>query len=350
MTGDALSQAAVELLTQHGFELVEGGAAGLVTQVGDELVLTLPVDGPKRRASGLSVASVAGIAALGAAAIPVAGFAAAPAAAAAVAAAAAAEQRRRLGRRTGPRPTKPRRATVEAIAQMQAEGKSLHAIAAELQALGIRAPGGGRWYATTVKRAQDAMLAETTVVLRRLGSLLDDLDDRELSEKQLAELGAHYRFHHHRLLRAFELGVGAPYVGRYVPVVERRGELFATSAKGSELMQLWRRSEELDDAVEAALLDVSRAGDRVPFQVLEAIVQQHGVGIDELAPRLVRKARNTWRLTEEGQEIAATWRRIADPDPRERLDIDFWPSPDEEDLLAPTWDWEDDPLIVRQAK
>ena len=33
-----------------------------------------------------------------------------------------------------------------------------------------------------------------------------------------------------------------------------------------------------------------------------------------------------------------------DPDPRERLDIDFWPNEEEEGSLDPNWDWAEDPL------
>ena len=51
-----------------------------------------------------------------------------------------------------------------------------------------------------------------------------------------------------------------------------------------------------------------------------------------------------FRLRTAGAEVAAGWDQLVNDDPRKRLDIDYWPEPQEERQLRPDWDWEDDPL------
>ena len=322
--GDPLPPSARKLLARHGFELDKRAAEGVVTLADGHLVLTLPIeeDAGAFDTGGASLSAVA--------------------------ASAAAAHRRRHGQRNGPRPAKPRRETAQRIADCRAEGKSLRQIAETLQAEDLEPPGGRTWYATTVKRVVDMGVAETRLVLRRVGNVLADIDAQgPVTEQELAELGKKHLFHHHRLLHAFEREVGAPYVGRFTPVLKRSGSRYQVSKKGARLLALWQRSEEIDDHVEQLLLDLSREhGGSLDVATLEALCAEQALSTEDLVPRFLGGADSRLVLTAEGREVASTWRRIVDPDPRQRLDIDFWPEPHEERRLPPTWDWEDDPLAV----
>jgi hypothetical protein len=331
--GERLPPSARRLLAQHGFELAEGETEGVVTLADGRLVLTLPlVEDAAAAAPSMTPRGAAdGVASLSA-----------------LAASAAAAHRRRHGQRTGPRPAKPRRETAQRIADCRAEGESLRQIAETLEAEGLEPPGGGTWYATTVKRVVDMGVAETRLVLRRVGNVLADIEAQgSVTEPELAEVGARHLFHHHRLLRAFERKVGAPYVGRFTPVLKRAGSRYKISKKGSRLLALWQRSEEIDDRIEQLLLDVARKHDgSLDAAALDEFCANQSLSVDEFVPRFLAGAGTQLTLTPQGQEVASTWRRIVDPDPRERLDIDFWPEPHEERRLPPTWDWEDDPLSI----
>jgi hypothetical protein len=333
--GTPLPDSATRLLTDHGFTVVERGrAAGSVRLVEDTLVLALPVSG---EATPHAEGAAAGLTWLGGGTIATsAGISAGVVAAAA--------NRRKRGQRTGPRPVKPRRGALERIAVLRAEGRSLRDIASVLEAEGYEPASGKTWWATTVKRTEEAGVAETRIVLRRVGQILAEVRARgSVGEDELRALGREYRFHHHRLLRAFEEEVGAPYLGRFTPVLRRRGSRYAVSSKGLTLLAMWDRSEVIDDDVEDILLDVSRSN-RMTEKDLVAWCNATGVAREELVPRFLTGAQEL-TLTDEGREVADTWRRIVDPDPRERLDIDFWPTPDAESRLSAGWDWEDDPLV-----
>jgi hypothetical protein len=234
---------------------------------------------------------------------------------------------------------------LERIAVLRAEGRSLRDIAGVLEAEGYEPASAKTWYATTVKRAQEAGVAETRIVLRRLGQILAEIHARgSVDDDELRELGREHRFHHHRLLRAFEKRVGSPYLGRFTPVLDRQDGRYVVSSKGLELLAMWERSETIDDDVEDVLLSVRRRT-RTTDKDLFVLCIRHGVAVEELVPRFLTGGTVT-ELTDEGRQLADTWRRIVDPDPRERLDIDFWPTPEEEAHLNPGWDWEDDPLTV----
>jgi hypothetical protein len=340
--GSALSPAALRLLEKHGFHHTDGAAEAFATVVDDRLVLSLPLTSAPdehRPSRGAGIAALLGFARLRYPEVIAAS-------AGSLAATAAAEQRRRQGQRTGPRPAKPRRETAERIADLRAAGASYRDIAKTLTAEGVPSPGGNpRWHATTVKRVTDAGIAETRLVLRRLGGLLADVKAAgEVSEEQLAALGSEHRFHHHRLLRAFEEGVGAPYVGRFVPSLRRVDGRFALSERGAALLALWERSEELDDRLEDMLLEWSASSPGQLDQIAAGRRWDAELLDEALRLGFVRRTRQRLSLTKRGLEVAETWRRVVDPDPRERLDIDFWPEPHEERRLPPTWDWEDDPL------
>lgn len=351
--GDPLPPSARRLLARHGFELAEGATEGIVTLADGHLVLTLPIDQEAaaedaQPAGKAQVVRPAGGTGAAAPSMTPTGASAGVASLSAVAASAAAAHRRRHGQRTGPRPAKPRRETAQRIADCRAEGKSLRQIVETLEDEDLEPPGGGTWYATTVKRIVDMGVAETRLVLRRVGNVLADIEGQgSVTEQQLAEIGKRHLFHHHRLLHAFEREVGAPYVGRFTPVLKRSGTRYRVSRKGSRLLALWQRSEDIDDRIEQLLLDVAREHDgSLEVAALEAWCTNHALSIDDLVPRFLAVANGRLALTTQGREIASTWRRIVDPDPRERLDIDFWPEPHEERRLPPTWDWEDDPLAV----
>jgi hypothetical protein len=334
LEGPPLPDVAVMLLNEHGFSVVDRDQAdGAVRLVEGTLVLSLPVpDEDLLVARGISAMEML------ARALPAA-------AAMSAGATAAAAQRRRRGQRTGPRPVKPRRGALERIAVLRAEGRSLREIAGVLEAEGYEPASAKTWYATTVKRAQEAGVAETRIVLRRLGQILAEVHARgSVDEDELRELGREHRFHHHRLLRTAEERVCSQDRGRFTPVLDRRDGRYVVSSKGLELLAMWKRSETIEDEVKDALLSVRRRT-RISDKGLFVLCVEHGLAVEELVPRFLTGGKVA-ELTDEGRQVADAWQRIVDPDPRERLDIDFWPKPEDEARLNPGWDWEDDPLTV----
>lgn len=320
----------VMLLNRHDFEVVDDAQAdGSVRLVEDKVVLTLPM--PDEDALYARAVSALKLLPDAVTALP------------AGAAAAAAARRKRRGQRTGPRPVKPRRRVLERIAVLQAEGSSLRDIARVLEAEGHRPASGETWYATTVKRAQEAGVAETRIVLKRVGQILAEVQARgSVNDDELRELGREHRFHHHRLHRAFEQRVDPSRTGRFTPVLDHEGGRYTVSSKGLDLLAMWQQSENIDDEVEAVLLSVRRRPVTTD-KALFVLCIENDVAVEEVVPRFVTSGAQA-KLTDEGKQVADTWRRIVDPDPRERLDIEFWPTPEEEARLNPGWDWEDDPL------
>jgi hypothetical protein len=331
--GAPLPDVVVMLLSHHGFEVVRDAQAdGSVRLEEDKIVLTLP--GPDEDALAAQAVSALNMLA---AALPDA------VAALSASAKAAAAARRRRGRRTGPRPVKPRRRALERIAVLRAEGSSLRDIARVLEAEGYPPPSGKTWYATTVKRAQETGLAETRIVLKRLGQILAEIHARgSVDDAELRELGREHGFHHHRLHRVFEERVDPPRTGRFTPLLHHEGGRYLASPKGLEMLAMWQCSEKIHDEIGAFLLSVRRRP-MTSEKAFFLLCLEKGVTVDEVVPRFLTSGARA-ELTDEGKQVADTWRRIVDPDPRERLDIDFWPTPEEEERLNPDWDWEDDPL------
>ena len=331
--GAPLPDLVVMLLSQHDFEVVsDAQAEGSVRLAEDKVVLTLPVpDEDALVAQAVSALKMLPAALPGAVAALSAG------------ATAAAEARRKRGQRTGPRPVKPRQQVLERIAVLRAEGSSLRDIARVLETEGYPPASGKTWYATTVKRAHETGLAETRIVLKRLGQILAAIQARgSVDDDELRELGREHGFHHHRLQRAFEERVDPPRTSRFTPILHREGGRYTASPKGLDLLAIWQLSEKIHDEIGAFLLSVSRRP-MTSEKALVLLCLENAVTPEEVVPRFLTSGARA-NLTDEGQHVADAWRRIVDPDPRERLDIDFWPTPEEEERLNPGWDWEDDPL------
>jgi hypothetical protein len=263
-----------------------------------------------------------------------------------------AEQRRRSGHRRGPRPHKPPRALIEQICSRLDDGVSYRTIADEMRARNEPTPNGGTWWPATVKRLIDTSLKETRIVLTRLGSLLADIDAAgSVTHDQLVDLGNRHKFHHRRLLEAFEAGRSAPQREGFTPPVERQRKRYVLSASGRRLLEVWRRSELLDDRVEDVALGLYRQGGTrgVSPAIYERVCSTAGVAIADVPTTYVefRPETGAFHLTDEGVEVAQTWSQVVDRDPNKRLDIDFWPESHEE---TDRWDWEDDPLAPTAVK
>jgi hypothetical protein len=125
------------------------------------------------------------------------------------------------------------------------------------------------------------------------------------------------------------------------------------SERGRHLVDVWKRSEELDDRLEALLLDMRREGgvDGLDPAGFGAQCAARDIEPADVPDGLVDFDRSAVRfcLTREGGVVAEIWDAITNDDPRHRLDIDYWPEPDEEKALSPTWDWADDPLASSDA-
>jgi recombinase len=257
-----------------------------------------------------------------------------------------AEDRRKSGLRRGPRPHKPPRALIEVISSRLDEGASYRMIADELTAAGTPTPSGGSWWPATVKRLLDTSLKETRIVLTRLGSLLADVAAADsLSHDDLVALGERHRFHHRRLLEAFESGWSAPHTAGFTPPIQRQGNRYTLSENGKHLLAIWERSEQLDDRIEDIVLGLQRHGGTrgTTPTVFERLCSTAGVAVADVPAEYVEFRTDTgaFHLTDEGADVARTWAKVVDRDPNKRLDIDFWPESHEE---AARWDWEDDPL------
>jgi hypothetical protein len=260
-------------------------------------------------------------------------------------------ERRQRGQRVGPRPAKPPRRLIEDVIDQQRDPKrSLRAIADSLNERGEPTlKGTGKWHPASVKRLIDGSRAETRIILRRLGGLLDELQQHQpVDDDALARLGVKHGFHHHRLWLAFERGFGHPYCSGLIPPVEKTPGGYVVSQQGAELLRIWKRSEELDDALQPFCLEIQDAGGALDPQTYGAICAEHNLDASQVPSSLVDYDTTNGRftLTTDGHEVAQVWRRLAATDPRERLDIDFWPQAHEEEQLRPDWDWEDDPLVA----
>jgi hypothetical protein len=257
-----------------------------------------------------------------------------------------AEDRRKSGLRRGPRPHKPPRALIEAISSRLDDGASYRTIADELTAAGTPTPGGGAWWPATVKRLLDTSLKETRIVLTRLGGLLADVAAADsVSHDELVALGERHRFHHRRLLEAFESGWNAPHTTGFTPPIQRQRNRYTLSENGKHLLAIWERSEQLDDRIEDILLGLQRHGGTrgTTPTVFERLCSTAGVAVADVPAEYVEFRTDTgaFHLTDEGADVARTWAKVVDRDPNKRLDIDFWPESHEE---TARWDWEDDPL------
>lgn len=260
-------------------------------------------------------------------------------------------ERRQRGQRVGPRPAKPSRRLIEYVIDQQRDPmRSLRAIADSLNERGEPTPKGtGKWHPASVKRLIDGSRAEARIVLRRLAGLLDELQQHQpVDDDALARLGVQHSFHHHRLWLAFERGFGHPYCSGLIPPVEKTPGGYVVSQQGAELLRIWKRSEELDDALQPFCLEIDDAGGALDPQTYGAICAEHNLDASDVPPSLVDYDATNGRftLTTDGHDVAQVWRRLAATDPRERLDIDFWPKAHEEEQLPPDWDWEDDPLVA----
>jgi hypothetical protein len=260
-------------------------------------------------------------------------------------------ERRQRGQRVGPRPAKPSRRLIEDVIDQQRDPtRSLRVIADSLNERGEPTlKGTGKWHPASVKRLIDGSRAETRIVLRRLAGLLDELQQHQpVDDDALARLGVQHGFHHHRLWLAFERGFGHPYCSGLVPPVEKTPGGYVVSQQGAELLRIWKRSEELDDALQPFCLEIEDAGGALDPQTYGAICAEHNLDASDVPPSLVDYDTTNGRftLTADGHDVAQVWRRLAATDPRERLDIDFWPEAHEEEQLPPDWDWEDDPLVA----
>lgn len=259
-------------------------------------------------------------------------------------------ERLQRGQRVGPRPAKPSRRLTEDIVNRQRAGQSLRAIADSLNERGEPTlKGTGKWHPASVKRLIHGTRAETRILLRRLAGLLDELQQRQpVDDDELARLGRKHSFHHHRLWLAFEREFGRPSYSGLVPPVEMTPGGYIVSKQGAELLRIWKRSEELDDTLEALCLALEEAGGAVDPQVYGAMCAQRKLDASDVPSSLVDydAANGRFTLTGDGHDIAQVWRRLASSDPRERLDIDFWPEAHQEEQLRADWDWEDDPFVA----
>ena len=249
-------------------------------------------------------------------------------------------ERRERGQRVGPRPAKPsRRLTEEVVARQRGPGQSLRAIADSLNERDEPTlKGTGKWHPASVKRLIDGSRAETRIVLRRLAGLLGDLQQRQpVDDDELARLGGQHGFHHHRLWLAFEREARSYFSG-LIPPVEKTPGGYVVSEQGAELLRIWKRSEELDDTLEALCLALEEAGGAVDPQASGAMCAKRNLDASDVPSSLVDydAANGRFTLTADGRDIAQVWRRLASSDPRERLDIDFWPEAHEEEQLPPT--------------
>ena len=259
-------------------------------------------------------------------------------------------ERRQRGQRVGPRPVKPPRRLIEDVIDQQRDPmRSLRAIADDLNERGEPTlKGTGKWHPASVKRLIDGRRAETRIVLRRLTGLLIELQQSQpVDDDELARLGVRHGFHHHRLWLAFERGFGHPYCSGLIPPVEKTPSGYVVSRQGAELLRIWKRSEELDDALQPFCLEIEDAGGALDPQAYGAICAEHQLDASDVPPGLVEydTANGRFTLTSEGHDVAQVWLRLASDDLRERLDIDFWPEARDEEHLSPDWDWEDDPLV-----
>jgi hypothetical protein len=260
-------------------------------------------------------------------------------------------ERRQRGQRVGPRPAKPSRRLIEDVIDQQRDPmRSLRAIADSLNEHGEPTlTGTGKWHPASVKRLIDGRRAETRIVLRRLAGLLGELQQHQpVDDDELARLGGQHGFHHHRLWLAFERGFGYPYCSGLIPPVEKTSGGYVVSPQGAELLRIWERSEELDDALQPFCLEIEDAGGALDPRTYGAICAQHELDASDVPPSLVDydATKGRFTLTTDGHDVAQVWRRLASDDPRERLDIDFWPEAHDEEQLRPDWDWEDDPLVA----
>jgi hypothetical protein len=259
-------------------------------------------------------------------------------------------ERRQRGQRVGPRPVKPSRRLTELVIDRQRDGDSLRAIADALNAAGEPTlKGTGQWHPASVKRLIDGSRTETRVVLRRLAGVLTDLERQQpVDTDHLEQLGREHGFHHHRLWLAFERGYGKPYESGLIPPVHKGPDGFTVSDQGDELLRIWERSEQLDDAIEALCMDLDDAGGATDPQAFGTLCAKHARDASDIPQELVtyNPASGRFELTDDGTDVARIWRRLASSDPRERLDIDFWPEAHEEAQLRPDWDWDDDPFAA----
>lgn len=259
-------------------------------------------------------------------------------------------ERRQRGQRVGPRPAKPSRRLTEDVVDRQRAGHSLRAIADSLNERGeATLKGTGKWHPASVKRLIDGSRAETRIVLRRLAGLLDELQPRQpVDDDELARLGGQHGFHHDRLWLAFERESRSPYWSGLIPPVEKTPGGYVVSEQGAELVRIWKRSEELHDTLQALCLALEEAGGAVDPQAYGEMCTQRNLDASDVPSSLVEydEANGRFTLTADGRDIAQVWRRLASSDPRERLDIDFWPDAHVEEQLRPEWDWEDDPLVA----
>ena len=331
---------------------VQGGHADAVVVVeGDWIRLLAPLHAAPPDGALPSAPAALAMTGIGSGAVSL--IAGVTGAAAAGRAARAGRSRRR--RRPGRPRSKPSRAALELIADLAGppDNESLRAIAEQLDRQPhLRLPQGGKWHPTTVRRALDAGIEETTIVLRRVGAILAEIDARDsVTATELRELGEQHAFHSDRLWQAFRTRDPAELHTPFVPPLQRRGRSrFELSSGGRDLLRVWQRSQTLDDRVEGVLLDIARAagaGAGVSPAAFEVILQQHAVPADAIPETYLdyRRSGGLFALTPEGREVAATWDRLVNPDPRRRLDADFWPTAAQEAALAPTWDW-NDPLPV----
>jgi len=109
-----------------------------------------------------------------------------------------------------------------------------------------------------VRRALDAGIEETTIVLRRVGAILAEIEARDsVTASELSELGKRHAFHSARLWDTFRARDPSGFNTPYVPPLQRQGRSrFELSPQGRELLRVWRRSETIDDRLEGVLLDI----------------------------------------------------------------------------------------------
>ena len=224
-------------------------------------------------------------------------------------------ERRQRGQRVGPRPIKPPRRLIEDVIDQQRDPmRSLRAIADALNERGEPTlKGTGKWHPASVKRLIDGRRAETRIVLRRLTGLLIELQQSQpVDDDELARLGVRHGFHHHRLWLAFERGFGHPYCSGLIPPVEKTPSGYVVSRQGAELLRIWKRSEELDDALQPFCLEIEDAGGALDPQAYGAICAEHQLDASDVPPGLVEydTANGRFTLTSEGHDVAQVWLRL----------------------------------------
>jgi hypothetical protein len=258
--------------------------------------------------------------------------------------------RRSSGQRFGPKPDPRWRGLSERAAEIQEARRrsgrpplSLRALGMELEAQAVRPLSGDKWAPNAVKRALEFGPSESRRLLRRIGPLLavvQAADGGRVSNSELEDLGTHFGIHPH-----WFSNLTADTNSE--PPLRRMGRAWEITDFGEHLVDLWRSTEERDEALQKAAWDFFREDEIISADRAAQVVGSQDT-LDRLADEGLVRQRDDGRfeMTPGGHDWADDWSKVAHPDPHARFDRDFWPDP----APAEAWDWQDDPRALRRAR